>query len=112
MTLAIMIIVCVVVQLVDGNMHVSEVTMKNSSLELVVMHDHSNYVFSVSMETVLVVPLIMHWLLLLVVSAFVHICIYIHMYKYIRNYICTVYMWIELYNLQPYVLNRIESLAL
>ena len=75
MTLAIMIILCVVVQLVDGNqriVNVSEVTMKYSLLELVEMYSDSNYVFSVSMETVLVIPLIMHWLLFLVVSAFVY----------------------------------------
>ena len=56
MTLYIMIILCVVVQLVDGNqriVHVSEVIMKNSLLKLVVMHSDSNYVFNVSMETVL-----------------------------------------------------------
>ena len=76
MTLAIMIILCVVVQLVDGNqriVNVSKVTMKNSLLELVEMYSDSNYVFSVSMEIVLVIPLIMHWLLFLVVSAFVYV---------------------------------------
>ena len=40
MTLAIMIILCVVVQLVDGNqriVHVSEVIMKNSLLQLLIL---------------------------------------------------------------------------
>ena len=52
--------------------------MKNSLLELVVIHGDSNYMCSVSMETVLVILLIMHWLFLIVVSAF--LCVHIYTY--------------------------------